>query len=466
MKEYEVMEDDWAFFFEKGMTGDKPWNYVDIYDEDETGKTLLHWCAAMGTPDMMEQLTIDPQDLVVLDHQESSLLHMAALYNNVSMVEYLLNKGLDVHQKNWIGGTPLMNACIHRKTDGDVRVAEMLLKKGAGGHGENKMGDTLFDWVFYHGNFELFLLLLKYKIKIDVPNGKRFHPLHVIVHQSSSPYGGMRWLLPLLQSGVEVNLRDCNGATPLVLALRKKDDQMMRALMDYGADVNIEVHAGVPLLLYAWQWGRIHQAELLLKHGAFPDSRDAHGDTLLSICCQKGHEKKNWVDMLLKYQANPMSVDGRGRTPLDLLLGNPEDWNSESSPNKRASEISMLIHAGARVAPFNKSGGSVLQSLVCMGQHQVIEELLRSGMDSNLLVDGVPLMHCIAEEYSGSEVFKYFIKYSGAPFIAHNGKRIIDLGEDVIPSYHMERIQRWCIEREEELLLQQVPLKKREKNRL
>jgi uncharacterized protein len=106
----------------------------------------------------------------------------------------------------------------------------------------------------------------------------------------------------LLAEGVDVNAVSPDSSTALFYA---SSADAVQALLDAGAEVNKGTNDGVTPLMNASARGDfpfagvgLHMVELLLKAGADPNPRDAHGHTALWIAAQK----KNWdIVKLLKH---------------------------------------------------------------------------------------------------------------------------------------------------------------------
>lgn len=101
---------------------------VDANFVDDVGQTLLNWCAAFGTADMVLYLCdkgADPNR-----GQRSSSLHYAACFGRPEVVRILLRHGAnpDLHDEE--GRTPLEKA-RERNDDGHLAVVQLLETPGA-----------------------------------------------------------------------------------------------------------------------------------------------------------------------------------------------------------------------------------------------------------------------------------------------------------------------------------------------
>ena len=84
----------------------------------------------------------------------------------------------------------------------------------------------------------------------------------------------------LLDRGAAVDL--ClDGATPLLVAYRKGDLDVMRSCLERGADVNLANEEGKTILYDSCKNGHVDAARLLLDKGAEADRADKHGRTPL-----------------------------------------------------------------------------------------------------------------------------------------------------------------------------------------
>ena len=123
-------------------------------------------------------------------------------------------------------------------------------------------------------------------------------------------YGLMPELMAEIEKGVDVNQQDDLGRTPLHFASYKgristtpvedrkpgepdpgnyKTAEMVEALLEAGADVNIEDKDGSTALMEAIPNGNAEIVELLLKAGAKRDVENRHGDSPLSEAKRRKH---------------------------------------------------------------------------------------------------------------------------------------------------------------------------------
>ena len=115
------------------------------------------------------------------------------------------------------------------------------------------------------GNFNRVVALLKdHPDLLDKKNNLGQTPLIVAVNHSQLEVAEL-----LLANGADVNARDGNKQTPLILALSVYNhDKMVRLLLTKGADVNLEDKWNMTALAYAVRQGQLDDAKILIANDA------------------------------------------------------------------------------------------------------------------------------------------------------------------------------------------------------
>jgi ankyrin repeat protein len=84
-----------------------------------------------------------------------------------------------------------------------------------------------------------------------------------------------------IKEGFNVNAKDKDGYTALLIAAEKGDPEMTRLLLEKGAEVNARDKDGYTALMYVAYAGNLEMAKILIKNGADVNLRDKDGWTAL-----------------------------------------------------------------------------------------------------------------------------------------------------------------------------------------
>nr|WP_321268155.1 ankyrin repeat domain-containing protein [uncultured Sulfurimonas sp.] len=102
---------------------------ADVNEESETGESVLAFALRYRCDMELIKLLIDNgADIYDFDNEGVSIFDMAVTYDNLEMVEYLINDGIDINKTTRRSGfTALMAAACY----GRAEIAKVLLKNKA-----------------------------------------------------------------------------------------------------------------------------------------------------------------------------------------------------------------------------------------------------------------------------------------------------------------------------------------------
>ncbi len=164
-----------------------------------------------------------------------------------------------------------------------------------------------------------------------------------------------------------VNARDKDGRTPLHWACRGVHLEVVRFLVDKGANVNVgDSNKVVPLHSLAVR-NNTEAIELLLAKGADVDAKDYGANTALHHAAMNNATEA--TALLIKKGADIESRDNYARTPLLLCArerGGPETTR-------------ILLQAGANVNARDKFQASSLDLAAWRGKKEVVDILMDAG---------------------------------------------------------------------------------------
>lgn len=188
--------------------------------------------------------------------------------------------------------------------------------------------------------------------------------------------------------------RDKDGNSPLmwVVAYDNRDDaadeELMEALVDHGADVNIQNFAGETALFIAAQRGFLAKVDYLLENGANVHVKNLDGASALHVAAAGGHEEV--AASLVRYGAHLNDRDDEGDTPLHWAV-------REASYDA----VTVLVQSGADVNAPNVDDETPLAIALCCDDKDMAACLAGAYSAANAQAQGYlpPLVSSSASAY-------------------------------------------------------------------
>ena len=176
----------------------------------------------------------------------------------------------------------------------------------------------------------------------------------------------------LIDAGADVNVKNKKGQTALIVATREGRSEVVKILLAAGANVNAKQNRYQTAFMVAVIENRPKIAKMLLAAGANVGARDGRNMTPLMVAASEGHTE--FVQMLLAAGADVNLKDGNGsQTALS--------WAAQ---NGHSEVVKILLAAGADIkAGFRNGGLTALAKAATKGRSEIIKILLAAGADVN-----------------------------------------------------------------------------------
>lgn len=201
----------------------------------------------------------------------------------------------------------------------------------------------------------------------------------------------------LLKEGIDVNLTNENGRTPLMAAIGTNDLNMVKVIVEAGADLEMRARDKETALLYACRVAKNKEiVEYLIDKGADVKARNEYNDDALFIAAEYN---KYWqiTEFLLDtghYNINDQG-DVQNYTPL-MAAARHNDFNT----------IALLIDRGASLHLKDKSGWTPIFHAAANTNDDPTNMLLMLRKYPELLFECAEKKHIrsIAEEYDNIKI--------------------------------------------------------------
>jgi len=143
----------------------------------------------------------------------------------------------------------------------------------------------------------------------------------------------------LLESGVDINIRDKQERTPLHTAIDKKKNQIVKLLLEKNADVNLIDNMGDTPMHLAVKTGQLKVVELLIEKGADVNAVDAQSNSPLSMAQKAG--QKQIADLLIKHGAKETKLDEEASFDRNRITGREQSLENMESQFQRQPDTTQ-----------------------------------------------------------------------------------------------------------------------------
>lgn len=340
---------------------------------------------------------------------------MQAAFNNrnTELIRFLLNAGFDLNLCPCNGaGIPMpafyleqaiKSFCFHSKQEELMSVLPLLLA------GTNRLNGELLDEFKYMNagayTEQIVSLLVAHTDDINTQDRGGYTMLHRVLRS----FKDRIWVDALLKHPeIDVNLMDYEDCPPLYYACKQAPASVVRDLLCKEANPFVLCgKEGIPLLLVASQSGDKEIVKALLEAGADLQATDNLSRTALHVACRRmdadqGQLLRNYgsapaggnkpacnaamVEFLLESGANPLAMDNEGNMPLhllvrqrdaetlkciDLLMAKGADVNAVNNQMRTPFFVSSCVTNGQFVNPNQE----LLKYLIALGAYADTQDM-------------------------------------------------------------------------------------------
>lgn len=318
------------------------------------GDDALTNAAGLGHTDIVSVLLDAGADIKAKDKYGNTALGEAALEGHTDTVKLLLDRGADIHAKG-------DDALIGAADGGHTETVKLLLDRGADIHAGG-------DGALYHavsgGRTDTAIFLLGRGIDMHGTGAAE-----ALIRAAQNGQTDMVKLL--LDRGANIDAKDNHGYTAMIEAASTGHIDTLKFLLERGANIEVRSASGNTVLLAAASKGETGVVQLLLDKGGNTEVADAHGETALIWAAEEGNT--DTVKLLLDKRANIEAKDSYGYTAL-----------IQAADKGKTETVKTLLDKGANIEAKENHGDSALTEAVEKGHTETVKALLERGAYSDM----------------------------------------------------------------------------------
>ena len=397
---------------------------------DGDGSTALHWAAHRNDLVTAELLIRAGANVNAATDLGVTALWTASENGSAPMVRALLAAGANPNLALLAGETPLMVA----SRGGYTEVVEQLLAKGANPNAHGTRNQTALMWAVLQSHPEVVRVLLAHRADVHLKSAvwsmvMAVPPHGYLPYNKAIPHGGETAILfaarvndlasakLLAAAGANVKDADAWGVTAVTLAAHSGFTEMVEYLLDKGADPN-EEGPGFTALHEAIMWRDERMVAALLDHGA-----DVNRPLKTWTPTRRSSEDRNFFPPLVG--ATPYWMAARFLQPkvmrmlaakgADTRVVHHAEWTADESfghrPRKENINAVMAAAGMLRISPWVEPPAFEREALTL----EAVKVALELGADINAVnTDGRTALDA-AKTLRFDSVAKYLAEKGAQP---------------------------------------------------
>ena len=235
-------------------------------------------------------------------------LMQAIRFNRLDIIDFLIERGVDVNEPGSGDNSKPIYFALNSKNG---KILEKLIKAGAEVNTQYQYGYSPLHSAATHNNYEAVKILLKHGATVNQMSKPIETPL-----PDPDDYPDKKCYEEIKKHTEKLNSKKI-GDTPIFSAINRGNSDILRLLIDAGADVNGESNIDRSPLFRAIRDGDKEKVRLLLENGADVNITNDEGETALHSAALYGN--KEILELLLDYNVDINNRMKDDKTPILML---------------------------------------------------------------------------------------------------------------------------------------------------
>ena len=334
----------------------------NVIDKDKWAP--IHLAVQYGNGDMVKKVIEHGAHINMITKGGWHPIHLASRYNKIEIVKLLLKKGVDPNiltedEEPW-------SALLFSINYSSPKIAKTLLAAGANPNIVDKDGWSPLHISIQNNMPEISHLLIKAGAKINVKGNDGWTPLHLAIR-----YGRKDLIKRLIDSGANVNSKTSEQWSLLHFATRYSDTETVKELIANNAGINVYNSSGSAPIHFATCFSKDPEmVKALINAGADVNSSEKDKESWAPIHYAAGYNNASVLDLLLKAKAKINVKNGIGWYPIHYAARYGD-----------AVMLKLLIKAGAdpNVMTDDKRPWAPIHLATRYGDAEMVKTLVDAG---------------------------------------------------------------------------------------
>ncbi|KAJ0002525.1 hypothetical protein NQD34_007674 [Periophthalmus magnuspinnatus] len=271
------------FMIQQSLIESRPKELQTPHTSCDAGENLIFTAIRKGNEKLLKKLCVTYKgQFDQSDARGWTPLHEAEAQTNHTILELTLKAmGRDFLERRSVTGQTPLHVSVEK---GFIENTTLLLKHGANPDAPDEDEDTPMFTAIRLGRSDLVELLLSSGSRVNQEGCHGRCPLH-----EASKLGNSTLVDLLLKSGARPDPRSHYGLTPLALAAQGSHRAVIESLLRKGADVLSQANDEASILFEASAHGDPEMIRLLLEYGADPNVPKHSGHLPIHRVAHRGH---------------------------------------------------------------------------------------------------------------------------------------------------------------------------------
>jgi ankyrin repeat protein len=318
-------------------------------------------------------------DIDVQCGRKKTALHLASQLNDDAIVKLLMERGANINLTDGFKRNALHFALKNSKVN--MGIVKHLIDKGIDAEARDDNGRTPLYFCCIGGHYDALVMLLDLDVDVKVITDEKINLLHAILRQRKPNKEMIRLLI---NRGADVNGEDSRGRTPLhyvcyhdnhlfeAPVTDNYEESILHHMILSGANVNFKDSQNRSALYYAVYKGNYNCIKMLLDHDADINAVFDSGKTVLHVAFEKELSPDiEVIKLLLNRGVDANKRDKNQTTALEHAVTRPGSDDL----------VKILFDARAHDQLMSTDYVTFLHYAVYHGNCFAVELFLESGLD-------------------------------------------------------------------------------------